>query len=129
VYFFSRESPEHSAELHWKDKRPIPDDLPKLRSSSDLTWGLWNRAAVPRYDIKHIKYFIVVNAANTVTKNTIVPRALKPKNLASDGTKPWPGSGFRMDAEGEEGEAARALLGRLLYIRHWHDLANNVPSL
>jgi hypothetical protein len=116
VYFFNRESPEHSAGLHWKDKRPIPDDLPKLRSSSDLTWGLWNRVAVPRYDIKHIKYFIVFNVANTVTKNAIVPRALKLKNLASDETKPWPGSGFGMDAEGEEGEAARALLGKLLYI-------------
>jgi hypothetical protein len=117
VYFFNRESPEFSAGQHWKDKRPIPDDLPKLRSSSDLVWGLWNRAAFPRHDIKNIKYFMVINAANTVTKTIIVPRALKFRGLASDETKRWPGSSFRIDAEGEEGQHALALLGKSLSSR------------
>lgn len=38
VYFLYRQSPEDAAQEHWK-RRPRADELPALRSSSDITWG------------------------------------------------------------------------------------------
>jgi hypothetical protein len=124
VYFLDRLSPEMAAQRHWKMENVPPSRLPALRSSSDLTWGLWNRVSrIPPHEnglqnhLDQIKYFLVTNAVNFVTKYTIVPKALKMKGLKSDETKPWPGSGFRIGADGDEGEAALALIGKSLSMR------------
>lgn len=45
MYFIHRESPEKSAETYWKHK-PNADELPSLRSSSDIVWGSEYHGAV-----------------------------------------------------------------------------------
>lgn len=38
VYFLHRQSPEDAATEHW-GRKPTGEELPALRSSSDITWG------------------------------------------------------------------------------------------
>jgi hypothetical protein len=71
VYFIHRKSPEST------DSQRGKDELPKIRSSSDLAWGMWNRADVPHHDIKNIKYFVAVNIINPATAYNIIPKALR----------------------------------------------------
>jgi len=65
VYFLHRRSPEEGAEILWElpeDTKPDSTALPKLRSSSDLAFGLWNR--VPAPDGEKIEKFMSVNIVN-----------------------------------------------------------------
>lgn len=90
--------------------------LPKFRSSSDLAWGVWNRAAVPNYDTTNIKYFVAVNVVNLETAYSIIPKALRLKG-EHNGAKPWPGTSFqpfkRERENKDEEEDALALIGTL----------------
>ncbi|KAF1919171.1 hypothetical protein BDU57DRAFT_443135 [Ampelomyces quisqualis] len=110
IYFIHRRSPEST------DSRRSKDELPKILSSSDLAWGMWNRAAIPTYDIMNIKYFVAVNIINLDTAYSIIPKALRLRG-EYDGAKPWPGTSFQpFKREGpnkEEEEAALALIGKL----------------
>ena len=48
-----RISPQSAATLYW-DHEPHKSELPALRSSADLLWGLWFR---DNPNIKNIRYF------------------------------------------------------------------------
>lgn len=77
---------------------------------------MWNRAAVPTYDITNIKYFVAVNIVNPDTAYSIIPTALRLRG-EHNGAKPWPGTSFqpfkREGSNKEEEEAALALIGKL----------------
>jgi hypothetical protein len=98
----------------------VPKDaLPGIRSTSDLTWGLWNRVAnIPPLEqglnnqLHQTKYFMVKSAVNVVTQHYIIPRVLKMQGLKENEVKKWPGSEFRADADGEEEDAVAALIGK-----------------
>jgi hypothetical protein len=101
VYFLHRLSPEKSAEILWNNPSPDPAALPKIRSSSDLVFGLWNRVAAPNGN--KIEKFISMNVINEDAEE-IIKRALKTVHV--EDVQPWPGTDFDM-----MGDAGKALLG------------------
>ncbi|KAF1932409.1 uncharacterized protein M421DRAFT_403266 [Didymella exigua CBS 183.55] len=101
VYFLHRRSPEKGAEILWDDPKPAPAALPKLRSSSDLAFGLWNR--VPAPNGQKIEKFMSVNIVNE-DADEIIKRALKKVNV--DEVEGWPGTDFDTTTD-----AGKALLG------------------
>ncbi|PSN67639.1 hypothetical protein BS50DRAFT_664959 [Corynespora cassiicola Philippines] len=90
IYAISRMSPESVAKNYKRE------DLPKLRSSSDIMWGAWQGAGSGNKDIK---YFFALYVVNQDTRGIIL-RALgnRKKTLAL-----WPGIDF--DMESDEGKA------------------------
>lgn len=106
VYFLHRRSPEKGAELLWElsgDTKPDSAALPKLRSSSDLAFGLWNR--VPALNGQKIEKFMSVNIVNEDAEE-IIKRALA--EVDADEVQGWPGIDFDMKTDG-----GKALLGKL----------------
>ncbi|KAF1928402.1 uncharacterized protein M421DRAFT_160407 [Didymella exigua CBS 183.55] len=126
VYFIHRQSPEDAAEEHWK-RRPTGDELPALRASSDIAWGMWNRVAEGS---QKLNYFMAVQIVNTESQY-IMSRAMQQFN--TDEIPPWPGKDFEFAVKGKDQdgnmpesellrmEAALALLGALH--NHTHSLA------
>lgn len=113
VYFLHRRSPEKGAEILWGDTpKPDPAALPKLRSSSDLAFGLWNR--VPAPDGQKIEMFMSVNIVNEDAEE-IIKRALD--TIDADEVRGWPGVDFDMATD-----AGKALLGNL----HIHECVQAV---
>jgi hypothetical protein len=110
VMFLHRKSPEVSAKELWKVDSPPPEQLPLLRSSSDIAWALWNRVAGP--NVRNIKYFMALTVVNVQTKTIVVPRALKAMGVADGVPKNWPGTGFKVNSDNDdERKAADALIG------------------
>ncbi|KZM28694.1 Mitochondrial import inner membrane translocase subunit tim8 [Ascochyta rabiei] len=108
VYFIHRESPESAAEEHWK-RKPAANELPALRASSDIAWGMWNRVASA--DLRNLNYFMAVQVINPETQY-IMQRALEQHNVAV--VPAWPGKDFEFavpNGREHEMEAALALLG------------------
>ncbi|KAF1360403.1 hypothetical protein EJ07DRAFT_114939 [Lizonia empirigonia] len=101
VYFLHRRSPEKAAEMLWDESSPDPAALPKLRSSSDLAFGLWNRVSAS--DSRKIEMFMSVNIVNEDAEE-IIKRALETVDV--DEVQPWPGTDFDTTAD-----AGKALLG------------------
>lgn len=101
--------------MHWRPTPVTNEALPKLRSSSDLMYGLWHRET-NQYTRKSIGKFMSVAIVNEETLVIISrARALRLSNpeKAYD-APPWPGSDFELEFEQggeEETEAALALLG------------------
>jgi hypothetical protein len=85
------ESPKRGALNVW-NKDPSLDELPELRSLSDMMWGAWVRE---NKDVKNINYFWVQGIGNTNTK-AVIARALK---NAGKELQQWPGITFGMDSE------------------------------
>jgi hypothetical protein len=116
VYFLDRQSPETAAEEVWGSK-PSPHELPALRSSSDLAWAFWERAATTT-TIKNLKYFISCQIVNHDT-SLLLERALQALDV--DEVQGWPGTdlnlGFGPD-KGDEIEAGLALLGTVYTLLH-----------
>jgi hypothetical protein len=110
VYFLHRNSPEEAAGALWGIPREEinKDDLPAIRSSSDLAWGLWNR--IPG-DLQKIKMIMSMSIANDDINDVIFPRAMAAMGLEDEDLPQWPGIDFTVGADGEEGEAAKALIG------------------
>ncbi|KAJ4341960.1 Mitochondrial import inner membrane translocase subunit tim8 [Ascochyta clinopodiicola] len=104
VYFLYRRSPERGAEILWSDPSSDLSALPKLRSSSDLVFSLWNR--VPSLNNQKIEMFMAVNIVSENTEE-IIKRALEMANVGE--VKPWPGTDFDM-----VGDAGKALLGNAI---------------
>ncbi|KAG9204157.1 hypothetical protein G6514_001795 [Epicoccum nigrum] len=100
VYFLHRVSPEKGAEMLWDNPSPDPAALPKIRSSSDLTFGLWNRVAAS--DGNKIEKFVSMNIVNEDAED-IIKRALETVHL--DDVQAWPGTDFDMMSD-----AVKALL-------------------
>jgi hypothetical protein len=109
VYFLHRKSPEKAAPDLWgiPANELNPAELPKIRASSDLAWGFWNR--VQGQDLKHITMFMAFSIVNDDTASVIIPRALEAVGV--DEVQPWPGTDIIVGHEGQE-EAALALIGR-----------------
>ncbi|XP_014556661.1 hypothetical protein COCVIDRAFT_99137 [Bipolaris victoriae FI3] len=104
IFFIDRSSPETQARLIWNVPTHIPiprDEMPALRSSSDIAWGFWNR--VSGYNLGGINAFISFEVVNEET-GRIIDRAMK-KN-GHDEVPPWPGVRFNSGTE-----EYRALLG------------------
>ncbi|CAN9220041.1 unnamed protein product [Alternaria sp. RS040] len=106
VYFLDRHSPEKSAQQVWGQEQIDKADLPALRSSSDLAWGLWNRIEGE----PSIKMIMALNIINDETVDVIIPRALKA--MGKTEVETWPGTDLIVGANGgAEAEAALALIG------------------
>lgn len=101
MFFLHRRSPEKAAELLWDDLSPDPAALPKLRSSSDLAFGLWNRVFAPNG--QGVEKILSVNIVNEDAEE-IIRRALE--ILGVDEVQSWPGTDFDMT-----GDSGKALLG------------------
>ncbi|KAF3046022.1 hypothetical protein E8E12_010385 [Didymella heteroderae] len=112
VYFIHRRSPEDAAEEYWK-RKPDSNELPALRASSDIAWGMWNRVAAGS---RRLNYFMAVQIVNPES-DAIMERAMQQSNLVT--VPPWPGKDFEFAVKGKdpndanllEMEAALALLG------------------
>lgn len=110
VYFLNRRSAKQAASMFWGFANPPGDQLPALRSSSDVAWGFYNRMNWGRLgNIRAFMSMMVVNADTT----RIIDQVLKMHNVGLpegeqrfDGVQPWPGTTFDVnDVEGQ------ALLG------------------
>tara|TARA_R110002003_G_scaffold534_23_gene20366 strand:+ start:649 stop:924 length:276 start_codon:yes stop_codon:yes gene_type:complete len=88
---------------------PADADLPKLRASSDIAWGLWNRKAAA--NLENLKMIMAMTITNDETQEVIVPRALKAVDEDLDEVQEWPGTDFD-PRNPAHGEAAQALIGR-----------------
>lgn len=95
-------SAARSAESYW-GKKPLTEELPKIRSTSDIAWGLWNRVAPE--NLKEIKYLMVTLIMNRDTCD-LIRAAYATLNSPQSETKVWPGTDFNMDTPG-----GQALLG------------------
>ena len=106
-------SPEQGAADLWNLKPEQVDkaDLPKIRSSSDLAWALWNRVpGEPK-----IKMIMALQVVNTQTADTIIPKALEAVGVTE--LKRWPGTEIVVGSENEaEAEAALALIGTSFFL-------------
>jgi len=95
-------SPARAAEDLW-GRKPLPEELPHIRSFSDISWAYWNRAAAG--NIQGIKYFMAAMVINKET-NQYIRRILSELTPPEEETKTWPGHEFSMDSD-----AGKALLG------------------
>jgi hypothetical protein len=122
VHWLDVKSPEHAAMDNWGVDSVQPDELPKLRALSDLTWGTWEKVVRKEVDDKtlltNIKYFMVHSINNEITAPIIIPRALHIIG-AEDGREIWPdrdvlvggNPGSPDEQRLAEHEAAKALIG------------------
>ncbi|KAJ4382935.1 Mitochondrial import inner membrane translocase subunit tim8 [Didymella sp. IMI 355093] len=104
IYFLHRRSPEKGAAILWElpeDTNLDPSALPKLRSSSDLAFGLWNRVAAPNG--QKIEKFLSINIVNEDAEE-IIRRALETFDV--DDVHGWPRTDFDTTTD-----AGKALLG------------------
>lgn len=106
VYAMQLSSAAKAARRLWK-RAPLTEELPAIRSVSDIAWAFWNRA----HDLQgldNIKYLFVAMIINKET-NQHVRRALGTLSPPKDEPDGWPGHDFTMDTD--EG---KVLLGSLV---------------
>jgi hypothetical protein len=107
IYFSSRTSPENGAKNLWQVDTVNPEDLPALRSSSDIAWGFWNRLQ----GLTAVKYFMSMTVVNGETRK-MMRLAHEYYTPPKDTQKPgkwcprWPGITWASDTE-----EYRAVLG------------------
>ncbi|KAF1363730.1 hypothetical protein EJ07DRAFT_102527 [Lizonia empirigonia] len=95
IFLLNRSSPEKAAANTWAPDPVTPQALPKLRSSSDLVYGLWHRETT-EMNRRDIKMFMAVTIVNTESI-VIISRALKLADPESALDVPmWPGKTFTM---------------------------------
>lgn len=104
VFAMNIVSPAKAAASLWR-LTPKTEELPHIRSLSDISWAFWNRAAGPANNIQGIKYFMATMVINRET-NQHTKRALSELKPPEGDTKGWPGHEFSMDTN-----AGKALLG------------------
>jgi hypothetical protein len=102
VFAMDIKSPAKAARSLW-GRAPKAEELPHIRSFSDISWAFWNRAAAG--NIQNIKYFFVTTIINTET-NRHIRKALKTLTPPKTETEGWPGVDFDMETD-----AGKALLG------------------
>ena len=102
----NRQSPATSAQALWGLENPPPnDELPALKSSSDIMWGLWNLAS-PN-NVGGIKYILSTPIINDETV-AIIKKILQDNCLDLDEIMIWSGCEF-----GSDDPEYLALLGKL----------------
>jgi hypothetical protein len=100
-------SAAHSARRLWRTT-PTPDQLPHLRSVSDIAWAFWRRATSPTtHSVANIKYLFVTVVMNDETAR-LIETAHAGLTPPRSGLGVWPGIEFGMD-----GDAGAAILGLL----------------
>lgn len=101
IHLINRKSPESAAKTLWGVESAPRNELPALKSSSDIAWGMWERMSPG--NLGNINFIFSHNIVNKETQ-AIILRALDSQPLA-----PWPGTEF------VAGEASEywALLGML----------------
>jgi hypothetical protein len=101
-------SASHSARRLWRTP-PTPDQLPHLRSVSDIAWAFWRRATSPAtHDVRNIRYLFVTVVMNDETSR-LIETAHAGLTPPRSGPGVWPGTEFGMD-----GDAGAAILGLLV---------------
>lgn len=110
VYFLNRRSAREAARIYWGLGTPPSDQLPALRSSSDIAWGFYNRMNWGR--LENIRAFMSMMVINVDTVR-IIDQVLKMHNegLPEEAQRvhsvqPWPGTTFDVNDVG-----GQALLG------------------
>ncbi|OAL46986.1 hypothetical protein IQ07DRAFT_634568 [Pyrenochaeta sp. DS3sAY3a] len=118
VHYIDRYSAESAAAHTWGVPAEYvqSEDLPKLRSSSDLAWALWNRhrdsSSSRDPGIKAINNFIAWHIVNTDTADVIVRRILTRRGALYGMPDPWPGHDVIAGSDDDqEAEDAAALIG------------------
>ncbi|KAH7552921.1 hypothetical protein BM1_07894 [Bipolaris maydis] len=104
IFLVDRSSPETQARLLWNIPQHIPiprDEMPALRSSSDIAWGMWNR--VSGHNLGGINAFLSFEVVNEET-GRLIEMAMEKND--HDEVPPWPGVRFNSGTE-----EYRALLG------------------
>ena len=83
-----RSSAAEAARDMWQ-RKPRPEELPKLRSTSDIAFGFWNRVATAatRSNVKYIMSCFILNAHTEETMRA----ALDKINARNLDTQVWPG--------------------------------------
>ncbi|KAH5436206.1 hypothetical protein HBI47_071090 [Parastagonospora nodorum] len=95
-------SPAKAAAGLWcRDRKP--EELPHIRSFSDISWAFWNRAAA--VNIQGIHYLMATMVINRET-NQRIRKALSELTPPEEDAKGWQGHEFGMDSD-----AGKALLG------------------
>lgn len=102
-------SAAHGARNLWQ-QTPTANQLPHLRSVSDIAWAFWNRANPG--DLKNINYFFVNVVMNDET-NRLIERAHRGLTPPRSSPPVWPGTEFDMDSE-----AGLAILGTCTCLSH-----------
>jgi hypothetical protein len=88
----------------WK-RVPLADELPAIRSVSDIAWAFWNRVHGDAESLQNIRYLFVTMIINKET-NQHVQRALSTLDPPKRDAEVWPGHEFSMETD-----AGKALLG------------------
>lgn len=120
IVFINRMSPKYAAKSLWNRDSVTDAELPKLRATSDLAYGMWHRETTEAIR-KDIKYLMATSIVNDET-NVITSRALGLANPEDYfGTPRWPGRDFvfydsENDPTGERTSAAFALLGMFMCV-------------
>jgi hypothetical protein len=110
VHFIHHKSPEMAAADLWglEPSEVRADELPKLRRSSDLAWGLWNRFPGEQ----KIEMIMAYEIINKESADVIIPRALAAAAKPADEVLPWPGTDIIVGSkDDDEADAALALIG------------------
>lgn len=104
IFFINLVSPVQGAKKLWYQQDPPKDALPGIRSSSDVAWGLWNRACnALGKDIKNIKKFMSLTITNDETSEVIYEALRRVKPTPLEDPAQWPGTTW--DTTSEEGQA------------------------
>ncbi|CAG5159510.1 uncharacterized protein ALTATR162_LOCUS5616 [Alternaria atra] len=86
IHLLNRKSPESAAKTLWGVESAPRNELPALKSSSDIAWGMWERMSPG--NLGNINYIFSHSIVNKETQ-AIILRALDGQPLA-----PWPGTEF-----------------------------------
>ncbi|KAI2487463.1 Vacuolar amino acid transporter protein 1 [Pyrenophora tritici-repentis] len=103
LYVMQISSAAKAARQLWK-RAPLVEELPAIRSVSDIAWAFWNRVHQDG-GLDNIKYLFVMMIINKET-NQYVKRALDTLSPPKEEADGWAGNDFAMDTD--EG---KALLG------------------
>lgn len=111
IYFLNVRSALEGAKSSWKDENPPLDELPALRSISDMAWGAWHRMHPDGQGLNRINKFFVDSIVNPTT-NALIKFAVNTYELPYYEPRPsslpkWPGLTFSMDTD-----QGAALLGK-----------------
>jgi len=104
VYAIQLSSAAKAARRLWK-RAPLAEELPAIRSVSDIAWAFWNRVHTDAESLQNIKYLFVTMIINKET-NQHVKRALGTLSPPKEDAEGWPGHDFSLETD-----AGKALLG------------------
>lgn len=104
VYAIQLSSAAKAARRLWK-RAPLAEELPAIRSVSDIAWAFWNRVHIDAESLQNIKYLFVTMIINKET-NQHVKRALGTLSPPKEDVEGWPGHEFSLETD-----AGKALLG------------------